>query len=471
MPLTDLSDPDVLLREKWESTRRFDADGTPVLPPDYVAEAGPRVWVVDVRTDGEHTGATGHIPGVARMPIERIATVAQLLPAYTPVVLVCSDGARSATAARYLSALGMTTVAAMSGGMEQWRSAGFAASRDEGTLGAELAAPAPGNGSDGRPLTVKQEGPHLTKDAIAGHLGDPAKVRRVKLAALLIANQTSCVDGREDRAIIGTPGGDAGEFILGLAAVEKVTGQQVSLEHIPALTRAFADTFGGIYLHTDNGALNRLARSMRGDTRLESAVGQLHTIRQWETFLRRPPYDLRAALLDHLVEPAHVGCGHLKLAMTSPEAYEVRPAIIQAFFRAFYSALWDGAPDLEWVVLGGDHKEGAVVNVTLEGDLWPFSLVPMVAPAIGGVQMFVNHPEVVTYFRQQTSQFFSTGATHLLPVGKGDVSKLAEVVPELGGSQALATLKALAAGLPVFGVRFGADGKAEVSEDGTIPSP
>ena len=470
MPLSDLSDPDVLLREKWEAVRRLDADGTPVLAPDFVAEAGPRVWVIDVRGEGEYNGPTGHIPGVSRMPIERIATVAERLPAYTPVVLVCDDGSRSAIAARSLAALGMTTVAAMSGGMEQWRSVGFAAARDDATMGPELQKPAPGHGSDGRALAVHQSGPHLTKDAIAEHLGDPAKVRRQKLAAILLANQTSCVDGREDRAIIGTPGGDAGELVLGLAAVEQVSGQEVSAGHMRAITRLFADTFGGIYLHTDNTALNRLVRSLRGDSRLETAVAQLHTIRQWETFLRRPPRELREALLDHLTEPAHVGCGHLKLAMTDPDAYGVRPGVIVAFFRTFYTQLWEGAPDFEWVVLGGVHKEGAVVNVTLEGELWPFSLVPMVAPSIGGVQMFVNHPEVVAYYREQTSQFFSTDATHLLPVGKGDAKKLAEVVPELGGNQALATLKALAAGLPLFGVRFGRDGKAEVSEEGTIPS-
>ena len=470
MPLSDLSDPDVLLREKWEATRRFDVDGTPVLPPDFVAEAGPRVWLVDVRADGELLGATGHIPGVWRMPIERIAVVAERLPAHTPVVLVCDDGRRSAIGARYLSALGMTTVAAMSGGMQQWRSVGFAASREESTVGGELASPAPGNGSDGRALSVRQAGPHLGKDAIEEHVGDPAKVRRVKLAALLLANQTSCVDGREDRAIIGTPGGDAGELVLGLAAVEKATGQQVDLARMGAITRAFADTFGGIYLHTDNSALNRLARALRGDPRMEGAVTRLETVRDWESFLRRPPELLRPALLEHLVEPAHVGCGHLKLAMTAPEAYEVRPAIIQEFFRAFYQGLWAGAPDLEWVVLGGEHREGAVVNVTLEGDLWPFSEIPMLAPSIGGVQMFVNHPQVVAYFRAQTAQFFSTSATNLLPVGKGDGSKLAELLPELGGTQALATLKALAANLPLFGVRFAPDGKAEVTEEGSIPA-
>ncbi len=468
MPLTDLSNPDVLLRENWASSLTHGTDGTPLLPPSFVAEAGPRVWIVDVRKDAELLGSVGYIPGVWRMPIEQIGEVASRLSAHTPVVLVCDDGTRSSVGARYLEALGMTTVAAMNGGMVRWRYDGYGVSRNLGGLRHELVSPQPGHGSDGRLLQQSRKG-KLNKEAIVDHLGDASKVRRVKLAALLLASQTSCVDGREDRAIIGTPGGDAGELVLGLTAVEKVTGQQVSLDKLDELTRAFADTFGGIYLHTDNNALNNLAKALRTDPRLEGAVAGLKGINDWEAFLRQPPLHLRAPLLDHLLQPAHVGCGHLKLAMTHPGTYQVRPEIVTAVIRAFYEGLWTGAPDLEWVVLGGDHAEGAVVNVVMEGKLWPFSGVPMVAPSIGGVQMFVNHPEVVEYFREQTSQFFSRTACSLLPVGKDDEAKLAKALPELGGVQANETLLALAAKLPVFELRFFADGKVEVSEQGVIP--
>ncbi|HJK98256.1 MAG TPA: rhodanese-like domain-containing protein [Polyangiaceae bacterium LLY-WYZ-14_1] len=469
MPLSDLSNPEVLLRENWDNHLRHTADGTPVLPPSFVAEAGPRVWVIDVRDSEELTGPVGHIPSVWRMPLTRVGEIAELLPAYSPVVLVCSDGVRSTTGARYLGALGMTSVAAMNGGMQLWRQEGYAASRDGGVLDRVLERPAPGHGSDGRPLTLPKGDRRLTRDRIVAHVGDVTKLRRVKLAAFLLSSQTSCVDGREDRAIIGTPGGDAGELLLGLAAVERVTGREVDLAEIPALTRAFADTFGGIYFHTDNHALNRLTRSLGTDRRFASAVASLHTIDDWEDLLQRPPEGLRKGLLEHLVQPEHIGCGHLKLALTHPEAYGIRPALITGFFHAFFEGLWAGAPDLHQVVLGGDHSEGAVVNVTVEGTLWPFTEVPMIPPSIGGVQMFVNHPQVVAYLRDQTARFLCGRAAAHLPLAPADEEGLLRTIPELGATQALATLKALAGGLPVFDVHFAGDGTIDVTQGDDIP--
>lgn len=472
MPLSDLSNPAILLRENWDARKRMGSDGTPYLPPSFVAEVGARVWIVDVRDDDELLGPQGHIPGVWRMPLSRIGQIFERFPGHTPIVLVCEDGSRSRTGARYLAALGMSSIAALDGGMVQWRNEGYAVSRDPGVLTREVETPAPGHGSDGRLLQLPRVGSdrRLTREMIVEHVGDVAKVRRVKLAAILLANQTSCVDGREDRAIIGTPGGDAGEFLLGLAAAEKIANAPLDLGHVPALTRAFADTFGGIYLHTDNNALNRLVRSFRSDPRLEGPVEGLSTIDDWEGFLRRPPRDLRRALLDHLIQPDHVGCGHIKLALTQPDTYGIRPGLITAFFEAFYEGLWNGARDLHWVVLGGEHSEGAVVNVTLEGGLWPFSGVPLVAPSIGGVQMFVNHPQVVAHLREQTARFLHGVAGNLLPVGARDADRLAGLIPELGASQAGATLRSLAGGLPVFHVHFDPEGRFEVDENDPIPA-
>ena len=469
MPLSDLSNPDILLRENWEAHLTHGADGTPALPPSFVAELGPRAWLIDLRRDAELVGPQGHIPGIWRLPLARIGRVAELLPAYTPVVLVCADGGQSTTGARFLLALGMTTVAAMNGGMRSWRAEGYGVSRDDVILSRVLAAPAPGHGSDGRLLERGKGSGHLTREAIEEHLGDPAKVRRVKLAAFLLATQTSCVDGREDRAIIGTPGGDAGELMLGLAAVEASTGTKVDIDKVAPLTRAFADTFGGIYLHTDNHALNKLTRALASDKRLADRVVSLKTIEDWETFLRRPAAELRNALLEHLIQPAHVGCGHLRLALTNPQRYKLRPELLAAFFRAFYTELWTGARDLHWVVLGGDHNEGAVVNVTVEGQLRPFSQVPMIAPSIGGTQMFVNHPQVVAYLREQTAHFLQTNVDHLLPLGKVGLAQLTETIPTLGAEQAEATLKALAARLPTFGAHFSHDGTIEVVQGEAIP--
>ncbi len=173
---------------------------------------------------------------------------------------------------------------------------------------------------------------------------------------------------------------------------------------------------------------------------------------------------------EHLVQPEHVGCGHIKLQLTDSDAYGIRPELVTAFFEAFHLGLWEGARDFHWVVLGGEHEEGAVVNVTLQGELSPFSSIPMIAPSIGGVQMFVNHPQVVVHMREQTTRFLTGPAAELAPAGSNDGSALMTEIPRLGAAQANATLSALAPGLPVYEVHFGPKGQFEVTQGDPIPS-
>ena len=111
-----------------------------------------------------------------------------------------------------------------------------------------------------------------------------------------------------------------------------------------------------------------------------------------------------------------------------------------------------------------------MVNVTVEGGLGPFSEVPMIAPSIGGVQMFVNHPQVVEYLRDQNARFLSRRVSHLLPERELELGALTKTITELGGKQAGATLSALAAGLPVFTVHFEKGGAISVTEHDPIPS-
>lgn len=97
-------------------------------------------------------------------------------------------------------------------------------------------------------------------------------------------------------------------------------------------------------------------------------------------------------------------------------------------------------------------------------------MIPMIAPSVGGVQMFVNHPQVVEALHEQEARFMHSQLRNVLPLGKTGQTKVRGAISELGGVQGLATLKSLAAGLPTFTIRFDFDGDFEVIEGNPIPS-
>jgi hypothetical protein len=74
------------------------------------------------------------------------------------------------------------------------------------------------------------------------------------MAALLLHGKTSCVDGRDEHGVIGTPGGNAGEFLLALTSIERATGKHFPVECMEEVLRGYLDTFGHFYVHSDTDA-------------------------------------------------------------------------------------------------------------------------------------------------------------------------------------------------------------------------
>lgn len=95
-----------------------------------------------------------------------------------------------------------------------------------------------------------------------------------------------------------------------------------------------------------------------------------------------PPPEVRDVVLEHLIQPAHFGCGHVRMMLTRSGEYGVRPELVKMFIRSFMMARWAGSPHLELVPLAGGHAEGAVLNVRTERSLYPFSHVPLVSPLL-----------------------------------------------------------------------------------------
>jgi rhodanese-related sulfurtransferase len=417
----------------------------PMLRAEFVAELGRDARLIDVRKPEELTGNLGHLPGSCPVPLDGVHRVPELLGLEVPVVLVCDDGERSSAAALYLERLGMTMVAALLGGVRQWRDLGFSISRDpvvfERSLELQYATP---------PGQTIESGCRLTAEQVEWHVGQPGSVRWVKFAALMLHGKTACIDGRDDRGVIGTPGGDAGEFALALAAVEKLSGVALDEARIARLLEAWIDTFGRFYMHSDVNASNALIKAFRADERIIPHLEGVFHPPEWRAWMKKPPLAIRDAILEHFTTPSNMGCGHLRLSMLNSAEYELRSEALRAFLRAFFRLRWGGTDEAEYVVLGGEHGEGAVVQVTLDEQLYPHTKIPLISPAFEGLQIFVLHPQIAAHLRRFRAGFLVSE----LPELELNVDALGEVICALGKQQLEATAKRLAGGLPIYQVRF-----------------
>ncbi len=458
-PIGSVSQAERIMRTNWVSTLERSPGGAPLVWPEFVARQGRSVRIIDVREADELVGPLGHIPGAEWIPKDRAESLVQRLDRDEKIVLVSRAGERSGPLARELEQAGLRFVASMIGGMVSWKYLGFATSRDPAVLARRDQLRAE------RPEMVLER--PLSQAAIEAHVGDPTSVRWMKLAALHLHGRLSCVDGRDETGVIGTPGGDSGEFLLALAAVEGVTGEKLSALQIRTLFARRMETFGRFYLHGDVHAGNALIKAIRADRRFDSAIGAISESLEWRQFFVAPPVHVRELLTEYMTDPAHIGCGHLRLAMTTSEAYGVRPALVKEILRSFYRARWGGSVDAEYTVLPGGHEEGAVLNVRVDEELRSFTPVPLVSPTAGGSQMFVNHPQVSENLRRDLAHFLvrqsdaiEVSQPHFEPL-MAEMSKLAEL-------QLAATLSRLAKGLPVYDVVFGKQGAFHVESRGTV---
>ena len=461
-PIGSVPAAERMIRANWLTHLERSPSGSPLVWPEFVARQGASVRLVDVREPGELVGPLGHIPGVDWVPTDRVASLRERLHEDDIVVLISRAGERSAPLAKALEEAGMRFVASMVGGMVTWKYLGFQTSRDAAVLSRrDHLAERRAHGAVERPLSA---------GAVEAHLGDPTSLRWMKLAALALHGRQSCVDGRDETGVIGTPGGDSGELLLGLAALEAVTGSKLSPLQIGAFFSRRIETFGRFYLHGDVHAANELIGSIRGDRRLDAAIAGITDSLAWRAFFSAPPAHVREALLEHALEPTHIGCGHLRLAMLSPERYGARRELAQERVRCFFRARWSGAVETEYEVLAGSHEEGAVVNILVEEPLRSYTMIPLVSPTANGTQMFVNHPQVSAQARQDLAHFL-VQQHDIAEVGAAHVEPILHEIGRLAGVQLGETLGRLAAGLPIYEARFGRKGTFHVTACGHVGGP
>ena len=216
-----------------------------------------------------------------------------------------------------------------------------------------------------------------------------------------------CLDGRNKKIGIATPGGDAGEFLLGLDVYENLlVGKLLGYEEVKILLTSYLKfmkqpTFK---MCTDNKAIDFIKNELGIEGfNIENPKSQI--IKQVEGII---------------VNPDAIGDSHLKLITRYSEKYMIRKELISHFFRSFYNILWDKVSDLytklELTVLNGDNDESAFIEVRLEKDCLAEKIAPLIPNKAknGSFSVFINQIDAVKIRRKQIALFFSDRMNHSL---------------------------------------------------------
>lgn len=314
-------------RVNWVAALVRGAHGEPILPVSFVSQNVRVLHVLDVRDREELCGPLGHIPGsFSGLPAE-LDVVTDALDRDDPIIVVDGNNERAPELAKALEARGHRLVAFMWGGMNEWRAFGLGVTRE---------APARSGSVERIMPRYDAERRHLDIADIEALVGDPRALTRQKLASLITHGKLSCVDGRDHGAVLGTPGGDGGELLLALSALERTTGRVLTDRDVARIVRARLDAFGHCAIHTDLATANRAIAAIRAHPKLAAFVDGITDTLDWRKFWTRPPKGAHDDLVELLVDPDHIGCGHLKLSLTAAEDYGTRASLVQAFLRAFF---------------------------------------------------------------------------------------------------------------------------------------
>ena len=442
-------------RLRWVEELVRTERGEPAVGATFAAQHARLLHFLDVRERAELAGPLGRVPGSFSVLPHEIDHVVETLRPEDPIVVVDRHNERGLAFAKALEGRGFRMVAHMWGGVADWRAQGYGTTREKKLKFEKLAR---------IEAVFSAEKRLLSKDDIRAHLGDPRAIHRQKLASLLTHGHLSCVDGRDHGALLGTPGGDGGELLLALSALEKLRGRAITSEEVAHVLESRLDAFGPCAIHTDIANGNKVIAYLRSHPNVAPHVENVRETLEWRKFFAQPPREIEDDILEALVTPEHLGCGHLKLSRLRADDYGTRAGLVDAFLRTFFRARWAGTPEAHYVPLPGGHAEGAVLRVRVAEEVGPFTEVPLVSPMCGGSQVFVAHPEVAVAMRRFVVRLFQDMGL----VEADKASRLEREIDALAEVQLGHTLHALGEGLPIFDLHFDRRGCLDVEEAGVV---
>jgi hypothetical protein len=245
----------------------------------------------------------------------------------------------------------------------------------------------------------------------------------------------SDIDPRAKYAVLGTPGGDTGEFLLALATNEKMTNRLFYIEDVSSIFQDYLRLMASrgrkyFYYGTDEESQQALAQ----------ATGVANPMK---------PKDFRERnkVVAAAVQPQNVGCRHLRAILgAAPGSNPVRKELAEMLISSIWQIYFDsGNPLREHILLV--VQEGALQPAAGYAKIWSPDecpgIAPLIVPNTGKSQIAVHHAAHVEFFRQDLARFFTFRNAIL------DVTEFYTNIKQMAAASQAASLAQYSAAQPI----------------------
>jgi hypothetical protein len=239
----------------------------------------------------------------------------------------------------------------------------------------------------------------------------------------------TCTDGLAAGDALSTPGGDSGEFLMGLAlyAAEMrkfYPGYELTKQEVHEMFKEFMggiDDARAFYMHMDANVYKALQE------KLVPILGPNPNIYY-------VPEAKQEQVLQYLVNPDYVGCSHLHASMMFPAKYSIPRDTVTYFLMSFYEYMWNHEDSAKLVLvitdavpIDGSRTEMAYIKLGAEQSALDLAdqcknMAPVISAKTSKGSIFLAQPQFVGGVRDSIVFFFSRKLQSL--IGEQDVSEI-----------------------------------------------
>jgi hypothetical protein len=227
----------------------------------------------------------------------------------------------------------------------------------------------------------------ITQIELEDHLGEVDSIQW----GHTLQNYFQGTDPRGQERELATLGGDLGEFLMVLGAIEAEQSVEFTPEDVEAKLKMYLTVMSKekFFFSIDGPAIATFKKAC-GCPNLNIAD---------------PPDAKKELLLNATVDPASMGDEFFNKVIADAAGYGLRPELVQSVLSAFFNTMWNKADPLhrriKFALLKGDYDPKGFIMVKTPGYCNAQLLAPMISPELCGKQMGIYHGDASVLLRTE----------------------------------------------------------------------